>query len=337
MTDRMKVLKSAGAASELIFACFFVLGRLQPALYAILIFAFSMIVFPYYEGGDQEHYRGFYDAVSGMPLSEAYDYYASALGSREPVYFFLVYGFSPYLEKDFLFSLINALLAFVVVSWVVSNRVRFYIVPLVVFNFYALVLFFPAERLKLAVLLFMIGCFWRGWVRYFFWGGAIFSHTQTILLVLSAQSRRVISLFVSLMRGKVDGGGVFLVLIAVLLCVFVFFMRGHIFDKLEFYMEFGGVGAVIKPLILSGLTAYCASGRRLESLISSLPLVVVSFFVGDERIVIFSYFVFLYFALNRNRGANIPVVLTGGYFLLKGVFFLIGIIEYGDGFAELVF
>lgn len=333
----MSGMRFSGATSELVFACFFVLGRLQSALYAVLIFVFSMVVFPYYEGGDQLHYREFYGAVSEMPLLEAYEYYASALGSREPVYFFLVYCLSPCFEKDFLFSLTNALLGFLAVSRLVSNGVRFYIVPLVVFNFYALVLFFPAERLKLAVLLFMVGCFWRGWLRYLFWGAAIFSHTQTMLLVLSAQSRRVIGVFVSLMRGKVNGGGGFLLLVAVLLCVFVVFMRGHIFDKLAFYVEFGGVGAVVKPLIFSGLAAYCASGRRLEALVSSLPLVMVSFFVGDERIVIFSYFVFLYFALDRNRGANIPVVLTGGYFLVKGVFFLISIVTHGDGFSELVF
>ena len=53
---------------------------------------------------------------------------------------------------------------------------------------------------------------------------------------------------------------------------------------------------------------------------------------GGERVNMFGYFVFMYFALQVNRGVNLGVILTTLYFSYQTYFFVENIILYGDGF-----
>ena len=166
--------------------------KLQAVLFSLPVFLASLLLFPYFTGGDQVHYRLFYDGVVGRSPAEAFSFYSDTLGSSEPGYFFLIYFFSGFVSKDILLSLINFLFTYFIFLWLLTNRVRFYIFPLLLLNFYFLVLLFSAERLKLSLLFFLMSYFSVGVIRYVLFGFSLFSHAQVLMLFASIQSKRVV-------------------------------------------------------------------------------------------------------------------------------------------------
>jgi hypothetical protein len=109
-------------------------------------------------------------------------------------------------------------------------------------------------------------------------------------------------------------------------------MSGHILPKLTYYYElWGGVGGMLRPAVFAVLAVLYAD-RKLEAFIASSSVVVLAFFLGSERLTIFSYFIFMYYALQYNRGLNVVVIATSIFFAIKGFVFMKVAMEYGDGF-----
>ena len=65
-----------------------------------------------------------------------------------------------------------------------------------------------------------------------------------------------------------------------------------------------------------------------------IPIIVTSFIVGPERVVIIAYFIFVYFAIQYKRGLNYGIGLTMLYFGIKSVGFLFNILNTGQGFSD---
>ncbi|MFV0453632.1 MAG: hypothetical protein ACK5NQ_01275 [Pseudomonas sp.] len=303
---------------------------------ALIILLFSLCVYPYFYGGDQLYYREFYEGVSGLSLVDAFAFYRETLGTSEPIYFLVVYFFSSFVSKDVLFSLLNFVLAYLVLFWMLVNRVKILIIFLLVFNFYFVVLLFSAERLKVSLILFLLGLVCHGSCRFVLFGVSFFAHVQVLMLFIAAESERIVFMIQRLLRGKILFEALYLFLGVCVICSVVFLMRAHVVSKLSYYLELGGWVSVIKPLALCCAAVFYARGCRLQAVLSGAPFLIFAFFVGDERVTIFSYFVFMYFALRFNGGSNLGVVLFGLYFLWSGLRFLYAIFESGDGFDAFV-
>jgi hypothetical protein len=295
-------------------------------------FLVSLLVFPFFQGGDQLAYRGFYQEVSGLNLFDAFDFYRGQLGTVEPFYFLFVYVLSPVFEKDMLLSLANFSLVYFVNLWLIRNKVNFFVYLLLVPNFYLVVLLFSAERLKFALLFFLMGLACRGYFRGLLFGFSVFAHIQVLMLVLVSRAKTAVMVIDGLIRGRLSRG--FFVLLATLffLPVVFFVFYDHLTYKLTYYLSAGGVYSMIKPLFFMFASIYYARGGKSEAFLASLPLVLISFFVGSDRVVIFSYFVFMYYGLRFNGGLNFLVLLSGAYFAFKGIDFIYRIFEFGDGF-----
>lgn len=307
--------------------------KLQAVIFSLPVFLASLFLFPYFTGGDQVHYRLFYDGVLGRSPAEAFSFYSDTLGTSEPGYFFLIYFFSGFVSKDILLSLINFLFTYFIFLWLLINRVRFYILPLLLLNFYFLVLLFSAERLKLSLLFFLISYFSVGVIRYVLYAFSLFSHVQVLMLFASIQSKRLIYFFRRFLVGRVAFDFLPLFFSFFLGGTLVVFLWGHISAKFIVYHElWSGWGALIKPLLFTCLAMYYAKGKCLEALLASAPMVVASFLIGAERVVMFSYFVFMFYSLRCSRGVNFGVIAFSFYFLWRGIIFLYNIINYGDGF-----
>ncbi|TMO53626.1 hypothetical protein CWC18_21100, partial [Pseudoalteromonas aurantia] len=61
-------------------------------------------------------------------------------------------------------------------------------------------------------------------------------------------------------------------------------------------------------------------------------LMCFAYFLGDGRLNIFGYFIFMYYALQVNRGMNIGVLLTSAYYSYKTYGFYVMLLEHGDQF-----
>jgi len=308
--------------------------KAQPFLYGFFVFLASLFFYPYYQSGDQYHYRGFYDIVHSYDLVSAYSLYKASLGSSEPVYFGIVYFLGGVIPKDLLFSAANGLLVFFSVRWLVIKNVNPFVIVSLLPNFYLLVLFFAAERLKISFLFFSIGVFFYGCKRHSFWVVAIFAHTQIALLVVTAYAEKASKFMTRIYAGwlNIRVALSLLAIIATMLFVGVI-MKEHIAYKILYYSSSGGgLESLIKPAVFYGLTLLYSKNERLEASLAFVPIFLAIYFIGADRLVIFSYMIFLYYALRTRRGVSLPVALTSFYFLVQGGVFMYNVVKYGNGF-----
>lgn len=311
-------------------------NKIYPLAFALFCFYFSLYIFPYYTDGDQYHYIKFYEGIGEYGFKEAYSFYGSATGAQEPIYFFLVFLMHSVVEKEVLFSILNAVFVYFLTKLLLRERLYPFIIFCLFFNFYFLVLFFSAERLKLAVLFAVLGLYYEK-KKYgtLFFIISLITHLQSIILIISLRMKGFLKLMKSFLAGNFMR--MFIVGAIIISVIFVGFiyLQNQIIYKLQVYSENGGFINIIKPTILMLLTVFFNRKKTLLILLTNFPLIIASILLGEERIVIFSYFIMLYHTHHLNRGFNVPVILTSCYFIYQGFGFLEQIIEFGDGFYNI--
>jgi len=308
--------------------------KYQALLWGLPFFLGSLLVFPYALLGDQEFYRNFYAGVVDLSLAEAFQFYRGALGTSEPGYFLFSFVFAPYINKDILFSVVNYVFAYNIFLWLIRNGVSRLLFPLMYINFYIVVLAFSAERLKLSLLFFLMGACSSGLIRYSLYLFSTLTHVQTLMLVVVAQIRKILHVTHRLFFGEIGRGSIPLIILMVGILLVLVLLKEHIESKLMFYASaWGGAEAMLKPLVFTALSMFYARSRRVEAILASFPMVLASYFIGAERVVIFSYFVFMYYGLQSRRGINVSVIFTLFYFGYKGFDLLFNVFMYSDGFA----
>jgi hypothetical protein len=314
--------------------------KVNKFLIIIIIFIFSLIISKHYTQGDQLNYIHFYNQLreDRPTILSAFKQYFMMLGSQEPGYFFIVYICSYFINKNILMSILNTCISIIIINWLEKNNVSKLIYILIFTNFYLLVLFFSAERLKIAIFFILLSFLTSG-VKYAFLSGLAFiTQVQSILLLLCnllwKESDSIKIFFKKLIIKKKIYTKIYLLLLIIFLS---FILRKHIIHKLNAYKNiWGGIFSVIKPLALLVLTLIYARDK-ISAFISHIPLIIASFFLGEQRIVLFSYFVFMFYALKIKRGANIGVFIVSLYFSLKGILFLRSIFLWGNGFINILF
>lgn len=308
-------------------------GKLESIIFGGITFVISLYLFPFYISGDQEHYRLFYDNISNYSFFNGFIAYRSYLGANEPVYYFIVYVLNTFLDKDILFSLINAVFGFFLSYTLINLRVNKIIVFSTLFNFYFLVLLFSAERLKVSMMFFLIAVNQSSnFKQYFYLFLSILSHVQSLMVVYVFKFAQLKSEFKKIIKkGNIFG---ILLLIAVFLGLvgILFYMRGYLTDKYIAYENKSGIINILKPLLFCFLTISYCKKKWFDILILFIPLIILSILIGEERIVIFCYSIFMYYAIQKNKGINIGVLVTNIYFLYKGVEFILNILNNGNGF-----
>lgn len=303
-------------------------------LYSTSVFIGSLVIYSYYTKSDLYTYAVFYKTVSTFDLYSGYDYFRAAIGSMEPIYYIIVYFASQIIEKDYFFSTINAFIGFIYFLILAKTRVHFLVFLSLLANYYMLVIYFPAERLKFAFLFFGLSILISKPPKLFFWVLSILSHTQAIYLLYFAN----VKLFTRMISGplgiKLNIKNIFLCLVAITtLSVIYWYLESHIQTKILAY------GAnerspfdILRPLSLLALTLYYAGSKRLEATAAFLPIIVGSAIVGSDRLTIFAFSIFMYYGIKVRRGLNFGVTIVSFYFLYKSYEFLVRTIEYGHAF-----
>lgn len=306
------------------------LTTISSLLYAYIIFLLSLVFLSYYTEGDQYIYTLMYKfSPIFESFSSAYDYYQSKSTASEPIYFILIYLLSPVIDKNILIAFLNALITFFLTKWMLKKQVNPFVILSIMFNYYLWVLFLPAERLKLGLLFLLLGALSQGKSKYFLYLMSVLSHFQSILMLACLETSKTVR-DISEKKNMVR---LFVAALAVVSIGVVFYE--NIILKLIFYHNaFGGVHGAIKPVVFMGLALYCARSQYKSVILSFAPVILLSIIVGSDRLTIFAYFIFMYHALQYNRGLNIPVLITLTYFNVKGLLFLNTIVMHGDGFYK---
>jgi hypothetical protein len=211
-------------------------------------------------------------------------------------------------------------------------------VTLVFTNFYVFVLYFAAERLKFAFIFLLLSLVYsaRKKISTLFALAAVFTHVQQMLIYAGLILSNALESVWYILRTYRVGSRHGLLVLAIGLAggTLFFFLGDLILYKISYYSSrTQGVAAEIwKSLLLLFLTLLYSKERlRIFSLFA--VLILASTVVGDGRVNLLSYFVFLYYALQHRRGVNIGVALTSFYYGVKSIFFVINVLESGQGFA----
>lgn len=314
------------------------LNKLFSVFFALLAFLLSLFLLHFYTKGDQLHYTAFYNGVHNFDFFRGYLFYNRSLGASEPIYYIIIYIFSAFLKKNFLIAMVNAILSYNVSLVLTRLQVNKLLIISLLLNFYMIVLFTGAERLKFSIAILSF---------YFLASGSlkqnsllllsVFTHFQTSLLAIGIKFKDILYFIRSIFLLRMSFKKVFLMTLLVLgslgALVAFYLLQKQLMQKWNYYSSSQSLMNIIKPTIFLVLTlCYRKKISLLEIFGMFLPLIVISMLLGSERIVIFCYFVFFYYASRVNHGINIGILLSQSYFIYKGIDFIINILQHNKGF-----
>lgn len=307
-------------------------SNLHSILFAIITFIFSILVSPFYTGGDQINYISFYEIIKDINFFEGYILYYSYLGAQEPFYYLLIFIFSRIADKFFIMSIINSLMAFFISKQLIVLKVNKFIIYSLLLNYYFVVLLFSAERLKFSItLLFML----------FSTKGKIKSYTIQILTILSHIQSLILFFVIKVVlffrksehtyRNKKTKKIIFQILILSVTIFTFYFLKDYVASKISIYIINSNFDNLIKPFIFLICSLFLTQ-KKLEVFLAFIPIFFFSYLLGDERINIFSFFIFFFFASRVNKGLNFIFIIVLSYYVYKGIEFTYNIFEYNTGF-----
>lgn len=314
---------------------FYRFSKFYALLFSFTCFGLSYYYGQFYINGDQGHYIEFYENLSNFSLVEGYFKYFNALGAREPVYYIIVFFFNSLIPKLLLFSIFNFFLSFFIALGLLRLGMHPVILLLLIPNFYLHVLFLAAERLKVSMTFLAVGLtfnVYKNQLVFIFL--SILSHFQAILFFTSVFAKKISNIITPIFKTSRINTKSFLTILftIILLSAVIYIYKDTLLDKaFDRNKEDGGIKSVFKPLIFFIFSLIYTKNKKFELALSFLPLIMLAFLIGEFRITIFCYFIFMFYGVQYRGGLNLGVILSSTYFLFKGIFFLKEVFDYGTG------
>jgi len=298
----------------------------------LIYFVFSYYILELYQYGDQVHYRRFYSEISEVNFFEAFAMAYFYLASIEPLTIFILWtGSSLDIPKDIYISFFNGILAISLIKLCEKYKVKWYVILLLLSNFYLLVLFTGAERLKFAYLILIISL--RSNKKYI--NNLIylspFAHLQSTVLIAP---KMILSFYQSNFRKKSSlFRNVLSIIFFIILFYFFYFLKDAILRKFySYYTSSWDISEIFQLSVL--LLVYLIITKNYKhSFLIFVPLFFLAMIVGNDRVNMMG-FTFITFLLMRANKLNHPLYIALlFYFVYKAYFLLFNIINYGEGWV----
>lgn len=299
---------------------------------AALVLLLSLLIMPFYTDGDQIAYRKVYEALPDLGLTEGFIFYVGNLGSQEFVHFILSWVASRFVDKDLFIAFSNSILAYVVMTLFQKWKVSVIIALLLLLtNFYFLVLYFAAERLKFGFIFLALSMIYIDHVKRFFGFAtlALISHAQIIMVYVSILFNVFVRQIVKLFRTSTVSKS--LLFFVPFLFIPPLLVGNQLFAKFQSYYSERALTELAKILVFL-LLALWYSKNKTETFIVLIPMFIAVYLVGGERVNILGYFAFLYYGMQSKGGWNWGVLATSAYFSYASIDFLVNVFQHGDGF-----
>lgn len=281
----------------------------------------TLLLFPFYTGGDQEFYNNAYELVRGENVASAFLAYRTQINSIEPLHFLLTWVFSNAgVPKIFFVTLFNGYLAYVITIFLARRGASsFFITFLLLLNFYFLVLYIPAERLKVAMCFFVTFLIVRRKFRIFFLLFAMLSHVSILIFFVVFAFEKFLMSFKGF-NWKVSRNSIFLFLIFIAVA---FLLREHIFNKILGYFELAGgnIFSGVKLVAILSIPLFF-SRNKVASFSALIVLSLAAFYLGPGRVNMFAYFYFVLLSIRSNSVLLLFSVLVNLYFLFPSFYFV---------------
>lgn len=306
----------------------------------LFVIAFSMGMGQFYTEGDQMHYIAAYEAIADSDLLNGFLIYKSYITTQEPGHFFVSWIFSSVIgfNKLFAMSLSNGLLAFLLIKLVKKIGGAPSVAYLFVLsNYYFFVMYLTAERLKFSFIFLLAAMLVieRPKAPYLLFVFSVLSHMQMLILLVAREFERYSLSTVRMFQRISVNKSLILRLIMIFIAMFVlFYIFGeYLLWKVPQYMGASGLSSIWQSTLFMLMALVYVKNKR-QIVLLFIPIIVTSFIVGPERVVIIAYFIFVYFAIQYKRGLNYGIGLTMLYFGIKSVGFLFNILNTGQGFSD---
>ena len=294
------------------------------------IFAFTLIISPLYVSGDQAAYNDFYQSSKGLNLIDTYQRQIVILGSADIGYSLIIWMVSDLISKNIFMSISNGILAVLVYKLTRSLDLPIWFFVGIIFSFYALVLFFAAERLKFAAIFICYAFLWRGlFSRSIILILASIFHLQAIiallLVYLHSLSRKsfILNLF------KIRNYFTSAIILSIIL-IFGFVAFDYFMTKLLDYLSFDPIN-LIKPFILGIILILCLKDKLYAFLIS-FSFILACLIIGTDRIIMVQFIITLFLLNHRNPFDMSILLILFFYLFIKSIEFVTKIAICGEGF-----
>jgi hypothetical protein len=309
----------------------------------IIIFFFTYFFSSYYVEGDQFQYKIAYDVVKDLGIVDAFIAYQFRINSTEPIHFFIVWIFSNLnIDKNLIMALSNAVLANIISRILIKRNVSLAIIFIIVTtNFYLYVLYFAAERLKFSFLFFFLAILFINKKKksITLMLLSVVTHVQILVLIFSFIFSNVIlkiSSFFSTSKIKISFKNLVIIIFAAFPIFYLYnYFSEHILSKFTSYSDSSSSKGLIQNIwqpVFFAIVSYHYSKQKKSTILIFLFIILCSSLVGPERITMMAYIVFLFYALNINRGINYGVILSSFYFFIKSIGFISNVLKNGHGF-----
>lgn len=295
-----------------------------------------MLLIVPYTGGDQEHYRKFYEEIQNASLTEAFRTAILILDGYEPVSIGVYWiGSTLNINKDIYISFLNSsLLGLATVFLIRSSSSKIFIF-LFLTNYYTIVLMTGAERLKIAYIFLLIYAIAQFKGKKILLILASTSHFQTLILLvaqfIALISGRISRLLLHLKVKKTDLLLLPLTIGLATLFASIFFEGLH--SKASAYISNEiKLTEIFQLTIITTIGIYCSTNkpRLLTISLSFIPFVLL---LGGERVNMIAFTAILYTIIKENRQNNKLVYLLMTYLSIKSIPFISNIYLYNNGFA----
>ena len=299
-----------------------------------VLYFYSYYLISNYVVGDQIVYRALYEALSSASFLEVpfvAEQYISAFDSLS--FYLLWIGAVLGVDKDVYIALANTLLLLALYVLARRHNVNNSMIALLMCNYYVIVLMTGAERLKFAFIFLFLAALMRQkkW-NILFALLSVFAHLQSIIFLTSLALNQYKNIIWNLLRGNLRRKSFFSVVGALALGVVLFYSRlDAIEGKYNYYSQSGALAEVLQIAVFM-LVGLLFIKNKFGFFISLLVLMMLTFFIGGNRVNMIAVFVGVYLFWIEGKGNHPFLYVTMIYFVYKSVPFVSNILNYGNGF-----
>jgi hypothetical protein len=306
----------------------------------VAIFFWSYILLSYYTEGDQVSYLKFYEFQKDLTIYSIFSKDKFILDTSEPLYKLLVWiGSNLGIDKKIYTSAFNLILSLGLILFLKKEKAPLHSYFFILFNYYLIMLFAPAERLKYAYVFLIYSTLVSYKLKYFFILLAVLCHAQIIILIIGY----LLYFFLKFTQNKSLKLKFLSILYYMILLLFIYLFKGNIKIFLEFaYHKFTSYKAdyffvdYYKILILS-FSFLLVTKKPIKLFIIYFPMIAISYIIGDQRINILIFSIGMYYIIIEKQLNHPIIIILMIYYFIKNTIFLYNIFKYNDGYLGIIF
>lgn len=303
----------------------------------VVAFFASAAVLSRYTAGDQYHYSLFYAGLYGVGVSDISELQMRITGSSEPAFGIIMWiGANLQIEKVYYISVFNVLLVALVAKRIMPERLRIsalIFIALTVGSFYFMVLMTSAERLKFAYISAFFAALSTSRIKSIFWLLlSVTFHFQFLIVILALVFGKMATVTPSRFIARSHLFSISLgVILSLGLMIIVTNHREAIGHKVTSYSASEGLTGLVQILTLIVATFISLPEKR-EPLGALLFLIAVSMEIGSERTNMIAATMYFWHVIRNERFLNFISVSILLYLNYKSVYYIVTILETGQGF-----